>query len=99
MPRNQDIVIREFKIARKTKAFLIFIDGMVDKTSVNQFILPQLMNPDNFSDTSSGYSIDYIMDNVLSISQLTKATDFNKIKSQILNGACRFCLSMSVQKY
>ena len=86
MPRNQDIIIREFKIARKIKAFLVFIDGMVDKTSVNQFILPQLMNPDNFSDTSSGCPIDYIMDNVLSISQLTKATDFNKIKPQILNG-------------
>lgn len=86
MPRNQDVVIREFKIARKTKAFLIFVDGMVDKTSINQFILPQLMNPDNFKDSSNRSLIDYIMDNVLSITQLTKTSDFNKIKAQILNG-------------
>lgn len=86
MPRNQDVVIREFKIARKTKAFLIFVDGMVDKTSINQFILPQLMNPDNFKDSSNRSLIDYIMDNVLSITQLTKASDFDKIKVQILNG-------------
>lgn len=86
MPRNQDVVIREFKIARKTKAFLIFVDGMVDKTSINQFILPQLMNPDNFKDSSNRSLIDHIMDNVLSITQLTKASDFDKIKVQILNG-------------
>jgi len=86
MPRNQDVIIREFKMARKTKAFLVFVDGMVDKTSVNQFVLPQLMNPDNFNDFSGTCPIDYIMDNVLSISQLTKATDFIKIKLQILNG-------------
>jgi len=86
MPRNQDVIIREFKMARKTKAFLVFVDGMVDKTSVNQFVLPQLMNPDNFNDFSGTCPIDYIMDNVLSISQLTKATDFIKIKPQILNG-------------
>jgi spore germination protein KA len=86
MPRNQDVVIREFKIARKTKAFLIFVDGIVDKTSINQFILPQLMNPDNFKDSSNRSLIDHIMDNVLSITQLTKASDFDKIKVQILNG-------------
>lgn len=86
MPRNQDVVIREFKIARKTKAFLVFVDGMVDKTSVNQFILPQLMDPDNFADASNSCPIDYIIDNVLSITQLTKASDFNEIKPQILNG-------------
>ncbi|WP_331274112.1 spore germination protein [Capillibacterium thermochitinicola] len=49
-------------------------------------MLPQLMNPDNFKDSSNRSLIDYIMDNVLSITQLTKTSDFNKIKAQILNG-------------
>jgi spore germination protein KA len=86
MPRNQDLIIREFKMARKTKAFLVFVDGMVDKTSINQFILPQLMRPENFNDFSGTCPIDYIKDSVLSISEITKATNFNEIKPQILNG-------------
>lgn len=86
MPRNQDLIIREFKMARKTKAFLVFVDGMVDKTSINQLILPQLMRPENFNDFSGTCPIDYIKDSVLSISEITKATNFNEIKPQILNG-------------
>jgi hypothetical protein len=35
MPKNQDIVVREFNIARKINAFILFIDGMVDKNSIN----------------------------------------------------------------
>lgn len=86
MPRNQDIIIREFNVARKIKAFLVFVDGMVDKTSLNQFILPQLMHPENFKHFVGQYPVDYILDNVLSISQVTKTKDFNEIKTQILNG-------------
>lgn len=86
MPKNQDIVIREFRIARKLKAFIVFIDGMVDKTSINQFVLPQLMNPECLADFSGDCPLDYIMADVLSITQLTKTADFNIIKTQALNG-------------
>lgn len=43
---NSDIVIREFYINaydRKYKSFLIFIDGMVDAKSINNYILKPLM--------------------------------------------------------
>jgi spore germination protein KA len=86
MPKNQDIIIREFCIARKIKAFLVFIDGMIDKNSINQFVLPQLMNPECLTGFSGNCPLDYIMENVLSISQLTKTADFNKLKAQALNG-------------
>lgn len=86
MPKNQDIVIREFRIARKLKAFIVFIDGMVDKTSINQFVLPQLMNPECMAGFSGDCPLDYIMANVLSITQLIKTADFNIIKTQTLNG-------------
>lgn len=86
MPKNQDVIIRNFNIARKIKAFIVFIDGMVDKTSINQFILPQLMTPENFLDSPGNRLIDYISENVLSITEVTKTTDFSIIKTQILNG-------------
>lgn len=43
---NSDIVLREFTLFarnRQYKAFLIFIDGMVDNTLINNFILKPLM--------------------------------------------------------
>lgn len=43
---NSDIVIREFTLSarnRQYKALLLFIDGMVDSTSINNFILRPLM--------------------------------------------------------
>jgi spore germination protein KA len=86
IPQNQDVVIREFNIARKTKAVLVFVDGMVDKTTINQFILPQLMESGHFADFSGNDIMKYIIDNVLSITQLTKMSDYNRIIDQILNG-------------
>lgn len=43
IPTNQDVVIREFKIKGQKNAFIIYVDGMIDKLSVNNFILRQLM--------------------------------------------------------
>lgn len=43
---NSDIIVREFLInvkGKQFKAFLLYIDGMVNKTSINDFILRPLM--------------------------------------------------------
>lgn len=43
---NSDVIIREFLInirGKQFKAFLLFIDGMVNKDSINQFVLKPLM--------------------------------------------------------
>ena len=43
---NSDIVIRQFSLIAKNKeykAFLLYIDGMVDTTSINHFVLDPLM--------------------------------------------------------
>jgi len=42
-PTNQDVVIREFKVMQKCDAFLVFIDGMADNGTINDYILRQLM--------------------------------------------------------
>ena len=44
---NSDIIIREFTLFAKSKqykAFLLFIDGMVDSNLINDFILKPLMS-------------------------------------------------------
>lgn len=85
-PKNQDIIIREFNIAQKMEACLIFVEGMADKTVINQFILPQLMNPEYFKNYNDGCPLDYIIKNVISVNQVTKIKEHEKIIFQILNG-------------
>ncbi len=57
-PKNQDIVIREFKIGRKVKAFIAYIDGMTDKKILNLAIFPQLMAKDVFEEFGGENLID-----------------------------------------
>lgn len=86
VPKNRDIVIREFNVSRKVKAFLVFVDGMADKKVLNEGILRELMNPKNFAEYDEGTPIDYIADSVLSINQITKSSDYKEIVLEVLNG-------------
>jgi spore germination protein KA len=45
LPKNKDIILREFYIALETplKAFVLFIDGLADKEIINNSILKPLM--------------------------------------------------------
>lgn len=43
---NSDVIVREFSLTAKNKeykAFLLYIDGMVDTTTINNFVLDPLM--------------------------------------------------------
>lgn len=56
---NSDIIIREFILSTKNKqykAFLLFIDGMVDSNLINDFILKPLMLNSTNSFNSEQYS-------------------------------------------
>ncbi|UWG96215.1 spore germination protein [Dehalobacter sp. DCM] len=43
VPRNKDLVIREFRISQKKRAFIAYLDGMADKMVINDFILKPLL--------------------------------------------------------
>jgi spore germination protein KA len=45
-PDNKDIIIREITIAHRYKAFITYLDGMVDRITINRFILSALMEND-----------------------------------------------------
>lgn len=99
LSKNNDVVIREFKVSRKVNAFIVYVDGMTDKSIVNNLILKALMTPEHFSDFKGGSHIDYIEDSVLSINQVTQEQQYEKIIEQVLNGftalfieGCERCL-------
>lgn len=106
LPVNQDVIIREFKIARKIEACLIFIDGMIDKDIIVQFTLPQLMDACALEGFEDGCPMDYIEENVLSIHQLVRMSKFKEIVPQVLSGltivfidGCDECLVMESRGY
>lgn len=70
IPKNLDAIIREFKVARNIDALILYIEGMTDKNTINDFILRPLMDSDHFEHLKEGCINDYIIDNVLSIKRL-----------------------------
>lgn len=94
VPVNQDVVIREFKILQQCKAFIVYIDGMANNTTINDFVLRQLMgyrnqnagNRDDFSESDIICNSDFILENLLASNQSTKVTEYSKAIQQVLNG-------------
>lgn len=90
IPYNTDIMTREFKIAKKVNAFIAYIDGMVDRAFISDFIIRQLMDTQNFQEyfesDDSGSLVEYIENNVISVHEIGMVKDFNVICFGILSG-------------
>ena len=87
MPKNQDIIIREFKIGRKVKAFMAYIEGMIDKSTLNLSIFPQLMSKEISEEISDECPVDFLMENVLTVYRVYKTNKYQDLILQILSGA------------
>ena len=103
---SSDIKFREFKFCARDKeynAFLIYIDGMVDSESINNFILrPMLSNKCKQSNPiataiSNNITVrkvkkfnleDYIYDSLLPQNDVEKVSEFSQIISDINSGNC-----------
>ncbi|HEY5563507.1 MAG TPA: spore germination protein [Clostridiaceae bacterium] len=78
---NKDIIIREFKLQNKKDAFIAYLDGMVDRNIINNFILRPLMN-----DPSSLNTEDSIFERVIETNQAKKLTIQKDVIYGILTG-------------
>lgn len=86
-PDNKDIIIREFTIAKKYKAFIAYLDGMVDRVTINNFVLAALLeNDDKFSDMDDGCQLRFILKNILQTNQAKEVTIPEDIIYEILSG-------------
>lgn len=84
--KNQDVIIREFRIGRKIKAFMAYIDGMMDKQTLNLSILPQLMSRDALKELGEESPTDYLMENILAVHDVRKTNKYSDVVMQILRG-------------
>lgn len=89
---NTDIIIREFNMSannKEYKAFIIYIDGLADSISINDFVLEPLMlrkkqNNSVFQNNLAEY-VDYCL---LPQTSVKKVTEFEKVLSSINSGNC-----------
>lgn len=86
IPQNQDIIIREFKIGRKIKAIMVYLQGMMDKNTIDLAILPKLMAKDIFDDLGEENKVDYLIENVLSVHSVKKSYKYSDAVMKVLNG-------------
>ncbi|HZK34792.1 MAG TPA: spore germination protein [Bacillota bacterium] len=86
MPKNKDVIIRDIRIGKDTEAFIVFVEGMADSTTIKDFILRPLMTDNHFENSGNECDINYIMENVLSANQVDKASTYDEVISQVLNG-------------
>lgn len=86
VPKNKDAIIREFNIAHKLPACVVFIDGMVEESIIIQFTLPQLMDVNPFCGFKGGCPLDFIERNVLPVHQIERMENFKEIIEKILAG-------------
>jgi spore germination protein KA len=84
-PQNKDIKFREFKIAGKFRAFIIYIDGMVDRNIVNRDILKPLLQEKEFNLTDTCY-LEYIFNSVIETNETEKVTSFEDVILKVLMG-------------
>ncbi|MGE5678929.1 MAG: spore germination protein, partial [Pseudomonadota bacterium] len=106
MPVNTDIIIRRFKISRSINACILFIDGMVDKKTINDFILKPLMLSEILSDLKDNCLTDHIADDIITVTHIIREKEYSKVIGHVLSGytaifidGCEECLVVENQGF
>lgn len=86
LPTNHDIVVREISVLRKKKAFIMYLEGMVDENTIDNYILRQLIDPAEKKLRESTDLVDYIINNVLAANQCVVKQSYLEVIERILNG-------------
>ena len=88
---NSDIVIREFETLAQNqlyKSFIIYIDGLVNSVSINDFVLEPLMFPKRVQNPNPANLLNYIDNRLLPQNSVNKVEDFETVCSGINMGNC-----------
>lgn len=102
---NSDIKIRDFVISIKSKkipAFLLYIDGMVEDKSINEFIMqPLLLRNSIQMQEYSGVLVDterkrplkinlenFLYESLIPQNSVSKESEFSKVISKVNSGFC-----------
>lgn len=92
IPKNGDVILREFDIIVKEKvisAFAVFIDGMTDRKVINDNILQPLMLLSSLDIKDKDADIaEYVHKHLIPQNQLKVAKEYEKIIDEVNFGGC-----------
>ena len=87
-----DIIIREFNMFaynQNHKCFIIYVDGLVDSISINDFILkPLMLGKHRYNKPFEGDLTDYVDNCLLPQNSVSKVKDYQDVFSGINMGDC-----------
>lgn len=90
LPKNKDIVIREFVISLKepVRAFAVFMEGLTDRATINEIVLRPLMLLSKFEEKVNILDItEYIKDRILFGNQVEVGQKYSDIIEKINYGS------------
>lgn len=89
---NNDVIIREFNLFaynKNHKCFLIYIEGLSDSISINDFILePLMLKKHRYNKPFEGNLSDYVENCLLPQTNMKTTSDFETVTSGINMGDC-----------
>ena len=88
IPQNSDVIIRELKICGYIDAFLVFINGLIDKKILNEVVLKNLMSGTRGMDYEEEDLVDAIAERIINVGIVKKHNLFDRIEDFITNGYC-----------
>lgn len=84
-PLNKDVVIHQFTIASSYRAFIVYIDGMINKILVNNYVLKPFLDIAAFNETKAN-QLNYLIKNVIERNQSKIVTSLDEVVAGILSG-------------
>lgn len=87
-PENNDVVIRKINLKGNIRAFIVFYDGMVDTDMVDLAIVEALQKLPFLSEEEIIPTADYIMEKLMSHSQVSANKKFEDIIDEVNFGSC-----------
>jgi len=89
LPENKDIVVRAFAVGneRKWRGLAVFVDGMSDKTIINNNILQPLMILSHLVDEEPERKLEVVSDTLLPGNQIALSQQWSKVIPGILTGS------------
>ncbi|MDR0840226.1 MAG: spore germination protein [Christensenellaceae bacterium] len=87
---NSDLTVRGFMMGgakgKTVPAMLAFINGMVDKDTINDFILRESMR-DGCLDAATAPLCEFVIKRIFTMNEMQMETDWNLIKAAMLDGS------------
>ncbi|MGN8647269.1 spore germination protein [Gracilibacillus sp. HCP3S3_G5_1] len=84
---SSDIVIRELQLGKKlTKAIIIFMDGLVDKETIQHYLLNPLLDKVNAEELLDGSSLYSFIKHSITTAELAEINDFKVLLEHLLAG-------------